>query len=166
MPLRVLCIISLPFVHSNFNYMFWLKSLIYRPAWPRNLMDDQKNLKLLLYATSNCVNYFVAICDFKLELWSGNAQSSIFWPVRPSNLANVIEKRNRPSPLYRSKVCVWFRSHRLVQTWVTVPKFSKSSICRPMCYWNLMDDLDKLCASLRSHLWIEAGVTVRKHPNH
>ena len=45
----------------------------------------------------------------------------------------------------------------------------------PMWTWKLMDDFEnnrtpilcylELCASFRKHLWIQTGVTVRKHPN-
>ena len=52
---------------------------------------------------------------------------------------------------------------------------SNSTIFRAVWPWNLMDDLDKknrapllcyfkLCASFRSHWWIQTGVTVRKRP--
>ena len=51
---------------------------------------------------------------------------------------------------------------------------SNSKIFRAVWPWNLTDDLEKnrapllcyfkLCASFRSHWWIQTGVTVRKHP--
>ena len=51
---------------------------------------------------------------------------------------------------------------------------SNSTLFRAVWPWNLTDDLQKhrapllchfkLCASFRSHWWIQTGVTVRKHP--
>ena len=51
--------------------------------WP------QKTIGHLFYATSSFVHHFIAICEFKLELQSGNAQfgskSKIFLAVWPWN---------------------------------------------------------------------------------
>ena len=41
---------------------------------------------------------------------------------------------------------------------------SKLAILCPVWPWNLMLCYLKLCASFRSHWWIQTGVTVQKHP--
>ena len=56
-----------------------------------------KSIGPLFYATSGFVHHFVAICQFKLELQSGNGQfgskSTIFLAVWPWNLTNDLEKQ-------------------------------------------------------------------------
>ena len=54
----------------------WVKiSDFFCLLWPWNLTDDlEKTIGHLFYATSSYVHHLVAICEFKLELWSGNAQ--------------------------------------------------------------------------------------------
>ena len=56
-----------------------------------------KTIGHLFYATSSFVHHFVAICDFKLELQSGNAQfgsnSMMFRAVWPCNLTYDLEKQ-------------------------------------------------------------------------
>ena len=56
-----------------------------------------KTIGHLFYATSSFVHHFVAICDLKLELQSGNAQfgsnSMIFRAVWPCNLTYDLEKQ-------------------------------------------------------------------------
>ena len=56
-----------------------------------------KTIGHLFYATSSCVQHFVAIGEFKLELQSGNAQSgsnwTIFRAVRPWNSTNDLAKQ-------------------------------------------------------------------------
>ena len=56
-----------------------------------------KTIGHLFYATSSFVHHFVAICVFKLELQSGNAQSgsnlTIFRAVWPWNLTDDLEKQ-------------------------------------------------------------------------
>ena len=51
----------------------------------------------LSYATSSFVHHFIAICQFKPELQSGNAtfwsKSAIFCPVWPWNLTDDLEKQ-------------------------------------------------------------------------
>ena len=84
-----------------------------------------KTIGHLFYATSSFVHHFVAIGEFKLELQSGNAQSgsnsTIFRAVRPWNLTHDLEN-NRVPLLPYFKLCASFRSHRWIQTWVTVRK--------------------------------------------
>ena len=56
-----------------------------------------KTIGHLFYATSSFVHHFVAICVFKLELQSGNAQSgsnsTIFRAVWPWNLTDDLQKQ-------------------------------------------------------------------------
>ena len=59
-------------------------------GWPSETIEH------LFYATSNFVQHFIAIGEFKLELQSGNAQSgsnsTIFSAVWPWNLTDVLEQ--------------------------------------------------------------------------
>ena len=56
-----------------------------------------KTIGHLFYATSSFVQHFVPICEFTLELQSGNTQSgsnpTIFRAVRPWNLTDDLEKQ-------------------------------------------------------------------------
>ena len=56
-----------------------------------------KTLGHLFYATSSSVQHFIAICEFKLELQSRNAQfgsnSTIFRAVWPRNLTDDLAKQ-------------------------------------------------------------------------
>ena len=88
-------------------------------------------------------------------------------------------KNNRAPLLYYTKLCASFQIHQWIQTGVTVQKrpiwVKIDNIFEPcdlpiwrmtlknnraplLCYF-------KLCASFRSHWWIQSGVTVRKRPN-
>ena len=56
-----------------------------------------KTIGHLFYATSSFVHHFIAICEFKMELQSGNAQFvpklAIFCPVWPWNFTDDFEKQ-------------------------------------------------------------------------
>ena len=97
-----------------------------------------------------------------------------FFPAWHWNLTDDLEKQ-QASLLCCFKLCASFRSHRLLQTGVTVWKQEicvKISDFFPAWPWNLMYDLKqkrapllcyfKLCASFRSHRSIQIGVRVRK----
>ena len=88
----------------------------------------------LFYATSSFVHHFVAIGVLKLELQSGNAQigsnSTIFMP-RDLEIWRMTLKNNRAPLLCYFKLCASFRSHRCIETGVTVRK-------RPI--WVIFDD--------------------------
>ena len=62
-----------------------------------------KTIRHLFYDTSSFLHYFTAICEFKLELQSGNAQfglkSAIFCPVWTWNLTDNIEKQKGTSSM-------------------------------------------------------------------
>ena len=72
---------------SNFLSCVTLK--FYRWPW--------KTIGHLFYATSSSVHHFIAICEFKMELQSGNSQfgskSAIFCPVWPWNLTDDLGKQ-------------------------------------------------------------------------
>ena len=76
----------------------WVKigDVLYRvtlkfDGWP------WKTIGHLSFAVSSCVQHFIAIGEFKLELQSGNAQfgsnSTIFRAVLPWNLMDDLEKQ-------------------------------------------------------------------------
>ena len=69
-----------------------------------------KTIGHLFYATSSFVHHFVAICEFKLELQSGNAQSgsnsTIFRAVWPWNLTDDLEKQEGTSSMLLPAVCM------------------------------------------------------------
>ena len=58
------------------NAQFGPKSLIFRPVWSRNLMDnfEKQYGSYFMPLQALCIIYIVAICEFKLELWSRNNQ--------------------------------------------------------------------------------------------
>ena len=116
-------------------------------------------------------------CDRPSNLTQIGFQSSIFsscdleiWWMTPKN--------NRALILCYFKLSSSFRSHRWIQTGVTVWKcliWVKIDDFLAVWPWNLTDDLKKhkrahllcyfkLCAAFRSHWWIQTGVTVRKLP--
>ena len=81
------------------NAQFGSNSTIFR-AVPVTLKFDGwpwKTIGHLFYATSSFVHHFVAICVFKLELQSGNAQSesnsTILRAMWPWNLTDDLEKQ-------------------------------------------------------------------------
>ena len=70
---------------------FWSRVTLKFDGWP------SKTIGHLFYATSNFVQHFIAIGEFKLELQSGNAQSgsnlSNFSAVWPWNLTHDLQKQ-------------------------------------------------------------------------
>ena len=127
------------------------------------------------------MHHFVAIGELKLELQSGNAQSgsnsTIFRAVRPWNLTDDLAKQKGTSSMLLQALC--FISYPLVnsnlsyspetpnlgQIWrflepcdLEIWRMTLQNNRAPLlCYF-------KLCASFRSHWWIQTWVTVRKHP--
>ena len=98
------------------------------------------------YAMLGFVHHFKAIGELKLELQSGNSQLSsklaIFCPVWPWNL----KKNNMAHLMGYFKLNASFRSHRWIQTWVTVwkpPIWVKICYFCPVWPWNLIEDLEK-----------------------
>ena len=144
-------------------------------GWPR------KTIGHLFYATSNFVHHFVAIGEFKLELQSGNAEfgskSTIFLAVWPRNFTDDPQKQQGTSsmllqalctisyPLVNSNLSYSPETPNLGQIWrflepcdLEIWRVTLQNNRAPLlCYF-------KLCASFRSHWWIQTGVTVRKRP--
>ena len=112
---------------------------------------------------------------------SNLTQIGLKWSIfQPGDLEIwwMTPKNNKARLLYYIKLCVSFQIHQWIQTGVTVPKRSiwvkfddffsqltlqfdiwpsKNNRAPLLCYF-------KLCASFRSHWWIQTGVTVWKRP--
>ena len=134
-------------LYASFRSHRWIQAGVTvwkRPIWVK--IDDVlsrvtlkfdvwpwKTIRHLFYATSSFVHHFVAICVFKLELQSGNAQSgsnsTIFRAVWPWNLRDD----NRAPLLCCFQLSAWFHCHMLIQTGVRV---------RKRLSWVLTCDLD------------------------
>ena len=140
-----------------------------------------KTIGHLFYTTSTIVHHFKAMGEFKLELRSGNnhfvSKSAIFSPMWPWNLMDDLSLKKYMAPLLCCfKLCASFHSHWWIQTRVTVRKRANwvkiDVFCCPVWPSNLKNGLKnnrasllcyfKLCASFRSHQWIQTWVTVRK----
>ena len=83
-----------------------------------------KTVGHLFCATSSIVHHFIAICEFKLELQSGNAQfGSKSTSFEPCNLEiwQMTLKNNRASLLCYLKLCASFHRHLWIQTGFTSP---------------------------------------------
>ena len=128
-----------------------------------------------------------ALCIISYPLVNSNLSYSpetpnlgqILWFLEPCGLEILLMtlQNNRAPLLCYFKLCASFRSHWWIQTWVTVrkgPIWVKFDNLEP-CYleiWrmNLQNYrvpllcYFKLCASFRTHWWIQTWVTVRKRP--
>ena len=140
-----------------------------------------KTIGHLFNATSSFLHHFVAIGELKLGLQSGNAQfgskSTFFEPCNLEIWRMTLKNNRAPLQCY-FKLCSSFRSHWWNETGITVRKSP---------FWVKIDDFFypcdraifrmslksnrapllwyfKLCASFRSHWWIETGVTVQTRP--
>ena len=77
---QALCIISKPWVNSNWSYSPETLNLgqnqrFFCPVWPWNLTDDlEKIIGHLYYVGLSFEHHSIAISKFKLELQSGNTQ--------------------------------------------------------------------------------------------
>ena len=160
------------------NARFGSKSAFFVPCELENWWRTLKNKGHLNSMLLQGLYHFIAIGQFKLELQSRNAQfgskSTIFCPVWPWNLTDDLENNRTPLLCY-FMICAPFHSHLWNQTGVTVRKRPirvKIGDFFPVRPWNLTNDLKnnrapllchcKLCASFRSHVWIQTGVIVRK----
>ena len=134
----------------------------------------------LFYTTSSFVYHFKSICEFKLELQSGNAQfgskSTIFFHV------------TLQFDVWHWKTIghLFYVTSSFVHLSIIIGEFKlelqsgnaqfgpNSTIFRAVWPWHLTMTLKnnrapilcyfKLCASFHSHWWIQTGVTVRKRP--
>ena len=136
------------------------ENTIHRAAW-----SQLKTIGRHFYAISSFVHHFVDIGEFKLELQSWNAQfgsnSKSFRAVWPWNLTDDFQQGksegfdscDRPSNLKLDSNRQFFRLCDREIWWMTLQKYRTPLLC----------DF-KLCASYRSHWWIQTWVTVRKRP--
>ena len=88
--------------------------------WPWKIIGH------LFYATSSFVYHCIAICEFKLELQSGNPQfgsKSRFCFLCDLEIWWMTLKNNRAPLLSNIKLCASFRHHIWIQTRVTVQKW-------------------------------------------
>ena len=137
-----------------------------------------KTIGHLFYTTSSFEQHFKATDEFKLELQSGNAQfrskSTIFYPVWPPNLMDDFRKQQDTSSILHRALYIfsnpWVNSNWSYHAetlnsgqnqWFFVPcdleiwwMTLKNNRAPLLCYF-------KLCASFRSHWWIQTRVTVR-----
>ena len=125
---------------ASFRSHWWIQTGVTvrkRPIWVK--IDDFSSRVTLkfdgwpwktivphFYATSRFVPQFIAICKFKLELQSGNAQfgskSVIFFVACDLEIWRVTLKYNRVPLQCGSKLCASFDSNRPNHTGVTVRK--------------------------------------------
>ena len=103
------------------------KSLILGPCDLEILWKTSKNNKAPLLCYFKLCAAFHAICEFEMELQSGNAQfgskSAIFCSVWPWNLTDDLEKQEGTSSMLL-QVCASFHSRLWIQNGVTVWKRS------------------------------------------
>ena len=137
------------------NTKFGSKSAIFCPVWPWNFTDDlEKTIGHLFYATSSLVHHFIAICGFKMELQSGNAQFgsklAIFFPC-DIEIWRMTLKNNRAPLLCYFKLCASFHSHLWIQNGVTVQKRQ---------IWVKIGDFFVLCDL---EIWPLPWKTIRHH---
>ena len=140
-----------------------------------------KTIGHLFYAALCVVHNFVAIRDFKLELQSRNTQfgskSAIFCPTRTWNVRDDNEKQQGTS--HNQLQALHIVSWPLVYSNCSCsPGMTKSGqnwqffVRRDLYTWRItltnnrapLITYFELCASFRSHWWIQTGVTVRKWP--
>ena len=109
-----------------------------------------KTIGHLFYVASSFVHHFIAISEFKLKIQSGNAQfgskSAIFFVPCDLEIWPMTLKNKRAPLSCCLKLSALFRSHRWIQTGVTVrkrPIWVKIDDVLAVWPWNLTDDLEK-----------------------
>ena len=108
------------------NAKFESKWVILFPVTSKFDRWPWKTIGHLFYATSNFVFHFIAICQFKMELQSGNAKfGSKSWFFFPCDLEiwRMTLKNNRAPLLCYFKLCASFHSHPWIKTGITVRKW-------------------------------------------
>ena len=159
--------------HRWFQTVVTVNSCINRRSLSRvTLIFDEWPLKLigrLFYTTSSFVHHFIAMCQFKLELQSGNSgQNRYFLPCVILKFDGWPWKNIRAPLLCYFKLYAPFHSHQWNQTGVTIRKrpirvkiddfmsrvtlkcdrlHRKNNKAHLLCYF-------KLCTSFRCHRWI------------
>ena len=85
-----------------------------------------KTIGHLFYAISSFVHHFIAICEIKMKLQSGNtkfwSKSAIFFVPCDLEILQMTLKNNRAPLLCYFKLCASFHSHLWIQNGVTVRK--------------------------------------------
>ena len=108
-----------------------------------------KTIGHLFSVTSSFVHHFIAICQIKLDLQSGNVKfgwkSVIFCPVWPWNLTDDLKNNRAPFLCYFKLCALFFAIDQFkLELQSGNAKFgSKSVIFCPMWPWNLTNDLEK-----------------------
>ena len=117
-------------------------------------------------------------CDRPSNLTQIGFNSSIFHPC-DLDIWSMTSKNNKARLLYYIKLCVSFHIHQWIQTGVIVrkrPIWVKFDVFLSRVTWQCDRRMTlknnrapflcyfKLCASFRSHWWIQTLVTVRKRP--
>ena len=107
MAIRLLTLeLSITWKRSNWSQIvdFSARMTLKFDGWPPQTIGQ------LFYATSSFEHYFVAICELKLGLQSGNTQFrsklALFCPVWPSNLTNDFEKQQGTSFRPLQALCI------------------------------------------------------------
>ena len=136
----------------------------------------------LFYVASSFVHRVKAIGEFKLPLESGKSEfglkSSILFVPSDLEIRQMTLKNNRAHLLCCFKLCASLHSHQWIITGVPVLKhpirfkiddfFSSVSLKFDRWPWKTNRKpllcYTKLCASFRSHWWIQTWVTVWKLP--
>ena len=98
---------------------FFSRLILPFDVWP------WKTIGHLFYDTSSFVHHFVAICEFKLELQSGSAQSgsnSTLLELCDLEIWRMTLKNNRAPLLCSFQLCASFHCHMWIQTGVRVRK--------------------------------------------
>ena len=141
------------------NFRLGLKWVIYfaqcdLKMWP------SKSIGPLVHTMSSFVHHFKAIGEFKLELQSGNIQFPSDLEIRRMTLNN-----NGASLPWHLKICASFCSHRGNSNWCPkTPNMCQNRRLFVPCdleIWqitlknNRSPPLNVLCASFRSHCWIQ-----------
>ena len=140
-------------------------STIFRAVWPWNLTMtlNKANLRDLIAATGLVISNWIQIVNFSARVtvkFDGLPRKTIgYFFYSTSSFVHHFKS------IGEFKLDLQSRNAQFG---------SKLVICYPEWPWNLMDDLEnnrapllcyfKLCAALRSHWWIQTGVTVRKRP--
>ena len=85
-----------------------------------------KTIGHLLYAISSFVHHFIAICEFKMELQSGNSKfgskSAIYFVPCDFEIWRMTLKNNKAPLLCYFKLCASFHSHLWIKNGGTVRK--------------------------------------------
>ena len=147
---QALCIISNPWVNSNWSYS--PETLNWGRNWSYFVPCDLEIWWMILENNSAPLLYYIKLCaSFQIHGWSHSPEtlnSGQNWWVfvsRDLEIWQMTLKNNRAPLLYYIKLCASFENHGSIQTGVTIRKCSirvKSAVFCPAWHWNLTDDLE------------------------